>query len=164
NGGDDLTVNANGAFQFATSLPDESAYAVTVATQPGSPAQTCTVANGSGTLAGADVSNVSVTCVTPDETESYNVGGTVSGLAGTGLVLLLNGIELPVENTGTFQFPTPLPNGTSYTITVQAQPAGQTCTLTNSNGTLADEDIDNVGVTCTTEATSSSIYLPILAR
>ncbi|HET6603748.1 MAG TPA: hypothetical protein VFG21_05965 [Xanthomonadaceae bacterium] len=44
NSGDDLTVNANGAFTFSTALADRSAYAVTVLTQPTTPNQTCTVA------------------------------------------------------------------------------------------------------------------------
>lgn len=63
NGGDNLSIAANGAFTFATPLVDLSPYAVTVLTQPGAPTQNCSVANGSGTLAGANVSNVTVTCV-----------------------------------------------------------------------------------------------------
>jgi hypothetical protein len=43
-------------------MADGTAYTVTVAaSQPGS--QACTVSNGSGQLAGADVSNVNVSCV-----------------------------------------------------------------------------------------------------
>ncbi len=62
NGGDDLAVSANGAFTFATSLTSGSTYAVTVATQPSG--QTCSVSNGSGTVAGANVTTVAVACVT----------------------------------------------------------------------------------------------------
>lgn len=64
NGGDDLTISANGSFTFATSLADGSAYNVTVLTQPGSfaPPEICTVSNGSGTLNGANVTNVMVNC------------------------------------------------------------------------------------------------------
>lgn len=65
-GGDDLAVSAGGAFTFASAVADASAYAVTVLTQPTNPAQTCTVANGSGTVAGANVDDVAVTCVTDD--------------------------------------------------------------------------------------------------
>ena len=60
NGGDDLTLSANGAFSFATKLADGAAYNVTVKTNPSG--QTCSVANGAGTIAGADVANVAVTC------------------------------------------------------------------------------------------------------
>ena len=61
NAGDDLVRNANGAFTFATALASGSAYAVTVSVQPA--LQICTVANGSGTIASANVTNVAVTCV-----------------------------------------------------------------------------------------------------
>ncbi|MBU1237430.1 MAG: SBBP repeat-containing protein [Gammaproteobacteria bacterium] len=60
NGGDDRSVTADGAFTFATAVPDGSAYAVTVLTQPAG--QTCTVSNGSGT-ATANVDTLAVQCV-----------------------------------------------------------------------------------------------------
>jgi len=61
NGGNNLTVTANGNFTFTTSIAAGSAYAITVLTQPSSPAQTCGVTNGSGT-ANANVTNVAVNC------------------------------------------------------------------------------------------------------
>jgi hypothetical protein len=63
NGGNSLTVSANGPFTFSTQLSSGTAYAVTVATQPGKPAQSCSVTNGTGTVAQANVTNVTVTCV-----------------------------------------------------------------------------------------------------
>ncbi|WP_405238013.1 hypothetical protein [Lentisalinibacter orientalis] len=63
NGGDDLAVSANGSFAFATEIDSGDTYSVTVATQPASPDQTCTVTNGSGT-ATADVTDVAVACET----------------------------------------------------------------------------------------------------
>ena len=62
NGGDNLTVTANGSFTFATPVTDGGSYAVTVKTQPSG--QTCTVASGSGTVSGANVTSVAVTCTT----------------------------------------------------------------------------------------------------
>ncbi len=61
NGSGDLTVTANGTVTFALQASG-TAYAVTVQAQPSSPAQTCTVAGGSGTIAQANVTNVTVTC------------------------------------------------------------------------------------------------------
>jgi hypothetical protein len=62
NGGNELTIDESGAYTFPT-LADGSAYTVTVKTQPtGTPTQTCTVANGSGTLTGAEITNIDVTC------------------------------------------------------------------------------------------------------
>ena len=73
NGGDALTRNANGSFSFATALASGASYAVTVGTQPAG--QTCTVSNGSGTVAAANVTNVAVSCVDlPPAT--YTIGAT----------------------------------------------------------------------------------------
>src|SRR6266404_1577310 len=81
--GGDLTVSASGSFTFGTRLPDGSAFNVGVKNQPtSSPAQVCQVANGTGTIAAANVTNVDVTCGS-----GYTVGGTVSGLVGSGLTL-----------------------------------------------------------------------------
>jgi N-acetylneuraminic acid mutarotase len=60
-GGNNLSVTANGSFTFTTGVAPGGAYAVTVFTQPSSPAQTCSVANGSGT-ANANVTNIAVNC------------------------------------------------------------------------------------------------------
>jgi N-acetylneuraminic acid mutarotase len=61
NGTDDLPVNANGTFQFATTIASGTPFDTTVFTQPSSPAQQCTVANGIG-VAIANVNNVKVEC------------------------------------------------------------------------------------------------------
>lgn len=63
NGGDALAIAANGSFTFVFKLSSGANYNVSVATQPSSPAQTCSVTNGSGSVAAANVSNVSVACV-----------------------------------------------------------------------------------------------------
>jgi 6-phosphogluconolactonase (cycloisomerase 2 family) len=59
NGGDDLTVSANGTFTFGTRIASGGAYAVTATAPQG---QTCTVTGGSGTVS-ATVTNVAVGCV-----------------------------------------------------------------------------------------------------
>jgi hypothetical protein len=59
NGGDDLSLSANGAFTFATLLVPGATYQVTIKTNP--TGQICTIANGSGTAA-TNVANVAVTC------------------------------------------------------------------------------------------------------
>ena len=61
NGGNSLVVSSNGAFNFSNELNDQSTYNVTVFAQPTTPNQQCTVSNGSGTLNGADITNVGVT-------------------------------------------------------------------------------------------------------
>jgi cysteine-rich repeat protein len=106
NAGDDLAIGADGGFTFATPLVDGSAYEVTVLTQPGGLSQTCTLDSGVGTLAGADVDNVVVTCVT----DTFTIGGAVSGLAGSGLVLQNNaGDDLAIGADGGFTFAMAVP-------------------------------------------------------
>lgn len=88
NGGNDLNVSPDGAFTFTTSAANSAAYAVTVLTQPG--LQTCTIANASGTISGANVTNVSVTCVVSialpktGQTTCYDATNAVTACAGTG--------------------------------------------------------------------------------
>ena len=77
NGGDNLSVTANGSFTFATALASGAAYSVTVKTNPSG--QTCTVSSGSGTIGSANVTNVAVSCA---NAATFSVGGTVSGLSG----------------------------------------------------------------------------------
>ncbi|MGZ6034932.1 MAG: beta strand repeat-containing protein, partial [Myxococcaceae bacterium] len=145
NGGDDLGIPASGTFTFATALTTGSLYAVTVASQPSG--QTCSVLNGSGTVAGANVTNVSVSCTA----NRYTIGGTVSGLTGTGLVLRNNGgDDLAVASNGAFTFATSLISGSTYAVTVAIQPSGQTCSVTNATGTVAGANITTIGVACIT--------------
>lgn len=61
NGKDDLPVaSGSTSFVFVTQLLSNSAYSVTVSIQPSG--QTCSTSSESGTIGGADVTNVAVTC------------------------------------------------------------------------------------------------------
>ncbi|MGB5223118.1 MAG: hypothetical protein WBN60_18955 [Polyangiales bacterium] len=76
-----------------------------------------------------------------------SIGGTVSGLDGT-LVLLNNGADdLTVSAAGAFTFATRIASGTDYSVTVGTQPEGQTCEVTNGSG-IATADVTNVTVEC----------------
>jgi len=66
NGGDNLAVNANGNFMFGVGLDDGAAYDVSIFSQPVEPGQDCTISNGNGIIASANISDVGLTCVTPD--------------------------------------------------------------------------------------------------
>jgi len=80
---------------------------------------------------------------------TYSVGGTVSGLTGTGLALQNNGADtLAVAADGLFAFVTELESGVAYAVTVSTQPTGQTCEVTNGSGTIAAADVADVGVAC----------------
>jgi hypothetical protein len=150
NGGNDLTITQNGTFTFTTPIASGAAYAATVFADPTSPWQTCTVANGSGNVANAAVTNIAVTCTT----NTYTIGGTVAGLSGTGLVLQNNnGDDLNVSGS-TFTFATPVASGTSFTVTVKDQPTGptQTCTVAGGTGTVGGGNVTSVMINCTTNS------------
>jgi 6-phosphogluconolactonase (cycloisomerase 2 family) len=76
NGGNDLAVAANGNFVFSVPVASGSAYAVTIKTQPTSPSQTCVLANAAGTVGGAIVANVAVTCTIKPGRFAYGSGHT----------------------------------------------------------------------------------------
>lgn len=79
---------------------------------------------------------------------SYTVAGVISGLDAPGLVLA-NDTETisPPANASVFEFPTSIPTGASYSVTVQTQPVGTTCTV--SNGAMTSGTATNVQVACT---------------
>ena len=141
NGGDAITVNANGGFTFPNALVAGSAYAVTVGTQPAG--QSCTVANGSGTVGAANVTNVAVSCVvtvitgptstgTGTATATLTGGGSACGFvtAGSGFVAQPTappaGVSFPHGFFGFTATSCPAANG-GVTLTVtypNAIPAG----------------------------------------
>ena len=87
---------------------------------------------------------------TPAAPVTYTIGGTVSGLTATGLVLEnAGGNSLTVSaNASTFSFSTPVPTNDVYSVTVATQPAGESCVVSNGNGT-ATANVTSVAVKCT---------------
>jgi 6-phosphogluconolactonase len=150
-GGNPLTVGANGAFTFSSAVATGGAYNVSVATHPSNPTQTCTIIGNSGTVGSANVTSVAVSCTTT----TFNVGGSVTGLVASGLVLQNNAAnDLPIAASGDFTFTTRVASGAPYAVTVRTQPnAGpaQTCSVTNGGGTVTTAAVTTVNVTCTTQ-------------
>lgn len=148
NGGDALTLTADGVFTFSNALPLGRSYTVTVQSQPAT--QICTVSNGSGAIANADVTSVTVNC----SALTRSVGGSVSGLDISASVILQNngGDDLAITGNGGFTFTTPVAQSALYNVTVLTQPATQTCTVANSSGAAGSTNITDVQVTCSTNA------------
>jgi uncharacterized delta-60 repeat protein len=104
-----------------------------------------------GCAALGDPSTTTVTIIDDDlATARYSVGGTVTGLTGSGLVLSNNGGDTILPDNGTFTFPTELLNGKHYDVQVAAQPANplQVCTVTQGSGTIQGADVASVRVDC----------------
>lgn len=147
NGADELPINSNGSFTFDTALPTGMTYNVTVSEQPRNPEQTCVVSSGSGIVGSGNATNVTVQC----STAGFLVGGHVSKLRGSGLLLQNNGgDDLAIASNGSFDFPTPLPTGASYNVAVAGQPTAppQTCSVKDGSGIVGDSNIQNVEVKC----------------
>jgi hypothetical protein len=159
--GDHLQVSTSGFFTIATAVAPGAAYSVSVTTQPQNPLQTCIVQNGSGIMGSAPITNVSVTCTT----NTYTVGGLVSGPVGSGLVLeitftvgdghggitnVTDSIAVPTQG-GAFTFTPAVLPGTEYALSVTSQPTNpsETCAFSNvPSGPVGDSNI-SVTVSCT---------------
>ena len=143
NGQVNLIVGAGAtSYRFASSFVSGSVYYVTIGIQP--TGQTCSVANSTGTVGTSNVTTVNVTCQS-----SYTVSGSISGLNSTGLILRMNSSnKIIASGATTFSFTTLLPTGTSYTVSVYAQPAGLVCTVLNPSGVIGTSNVTNVSVPC----------------
>ena len=88
NGGDDLLIQADGPFKFATTLAGGAAYDVTVLAK--SPIQIVVVTNGNGNVGAANIVNINVTCtdrwslplslldnISPDGQGAYDVSSAM---------------------------------------------------------------------------------------
>jgi len=149
NGGDNLTVPANAtSFTFTTALAAGAAYSVKVLTPPTSPSQTCTVSAGSGAVAAANVTSVSIACTTA----TFSVGGSIIGLTSGGLVLQDNGganLSVPA-NASSFTFAAAVASGAPYSVKVFTQPPNpsQTCTVSGGSGTVGAANVTSVSIAC----------------
>ena len=150
NGGNNLQVSPGAAgFVFTTSIASGSNYGVTVASQPSNPSQICGLTSGSGAVTSANISNIQVSCL-----NAYAIGGTVSGLSGTGLMLQDNGGNNLLVTAGatSFAFTTNIASGSNYSVAVASQPSSpwQTCVPTSGSGAVGNANVTSVKITCTT--------------
>ena len=152
-----LAIDSNGDFSFTSRLDHGSAWTVSVASQPTNPSQTCMVTNASGAGMTDNVTNIEVIC----STNQFTIGGTVSGLTGSGLVLQKNGEDiLAISENGSFTFPTALPDLSDYAVSVLTEPSNpsQTCMVINGTGTLAGANVLSIDVTCNPSALSDAVF------
>jgi uncharacterized repeat protein (TIGR03803 family) len=84
---------------------------------------------------------------------SYTIGGDLTGLVSGQQIILHNGIETRALTTnGVFTFSKEVANGGNYSVSVVAQPVGQTCVVLNGTGTSVNANVSNVSVNCTSQA------------
>jgi hypothetical protein len=158
NGTDKLTITENGEFVFGIPIKNGSDYEVTIVSLP--EGQIVEITNGSGTIDGANVTNVGISCsdIPP---ETYKVGGTVEGLTGT-LVIANNGVdELTITENGAFSFETPLADGSAYEVSIVTQPDGELCSISNGSGTINGADVTDVTITCESNPDIGTNYFAV---
>ena len=120
NGGDNLSLTANGAFTFATKLTSGSAYDVTIGTQPAG--ITCAISSGgSGTVGTADIVNVVVVC-TQNTSNITVTGHRLSTTAGFSMASRADGTVLIWGSNPPSAAGTPL-SGTAATVITGASDA-----------------------------------------
>ncbi|MGH8297439.1 MAG: choice-of-anchor tandem repeat GloVer-containing protein, partial [Steroidobacteraceae bacterium] len=80
---------------------------------------------------------------------TYSVGGSISGLTQSGLVLTDNGADANTiaANATQFTMPTQVADGGNYVIAVGTQPAGETCTVIDGAGAVSGA-VTSVAVDC----------------
>lgn len=85
-----------------------------------------------------------------DAARSFAVGGHVSGLAGTGLVLDNLGETLSLDVDGPFAFGKRVAKDGAYNVTIRTQPTNpsQTCAVSSGSGRVGNTDVTTVQVTC----------------
>jgi uncharacterized delta-60 repeat protein len=92
----------------------------------------------------------------PTPTPTHSVGFTVVGLAGSGLVVedAITGASVAPATDGTYKFGFEYNSGVAYDVRIQTQPQSpnQSCIVRRGSGTVADADITNIRIECTTPA------------
>jgi len=162
NGGDDLAINADGSFTFTQRFLEGSDYQVTVLSQPTTPKQTCTVSRGVGTIEQKNVTDVDIVCVT----NTYTVGGSVSGLVPGNDLVLQNNLsdDVTLSTDGEFTFVIAVEDENPYEVTVYQQPQApvQLCTVSNATGVISGGDVSDVQVLCDPEEFPWLLFLPAI--
>lgn len=85
------------------------------------------------------------------QSSEISLGGTISGLAGYGEILLYNneGDEYFADTNGSFTFPTGMSKGDSYNVSVDFSAHYVDCVVTNASGTVGSSNITNIDIACT---------------
>jgi hypothetical protein len=135
------------SYKFPHQIEYGDEYAVSVKQQPLH--QECTIpdAYDNDTAGRFAQINVPVFC----NVASHNLIVNITGLDKDGLVLIngsTGGTYAVPTGTAKFTLGVPVTFGVTYGVTVLASPAGLACTVQNGAGTMGDNDVDNIAVTC----------------
>ncbi len=90
---------------------------------------------------------------TTPTTSNFFLGGSITGLTQSGLVLssgtTANQSLTVSSGASSFQFSNSENSGTAYNVTITTQPSGNVCTISNNSGTVTT-NVGSVTISCTT--------------
>jgi len=148
-----LSITGDGPFTFVQTVGTGSNYSISIETAHSH--YVCAVASvtSSGTVT-ANITNIAVTCEAPIRVTVSGLGASNSGL------ILSNSYTTDSSNTtrnveplsiagdGTAAFPTRLPSGRQYAVSVSNPHANFNCVVNMGNGTVAATAV-NIAIVCT---------------
>ena len=85
------------------------------------------------------------------ETASFSVGGTVTGLGGSSIILQNNSNDsLALNSDGSFSFQSKLKSGETYSVSVAQSLTNPniTCYVSGANGVIANANVDSISIIC----------------
>ncbi|TGL88818.1 hypothetical protein EHQ68_08375 [Leptospira congkakensis] len=124
---------ASGSFAFTQTYLDGTTYNVSVTTQPNHPVQNCLTTNGSGTIAGANITDIIIAC----NSTAFPIEVTAVGIASGTLSIRNNNSELlTISTNGLHRFPTNIITNNTYSLQIVGTPANHQCVLSASGGTV----------------------------
>ncbi len=146
NFGEILEIAEDGKFQFAKALKSEEAYEISIKNQPTNLTRTCSVAQGSGAIANAEVSNIKIICSAPNARFAYSFSSSNDELS----------IFKIDEKTGELNFVSSLTGQNSF---LAAHPSGRFAYSYNLiTAELIVSDIDKETGALTTTSSVPDIY------
>ena len=137
-------------------IADQAAFTVDIQFALTAPqGVTCVLSNESGTISGANVTDVVVTCNGQTAPTTYSLSGSISNPD-----LLLGQWELRIGGStsisndggltsGATTFGTAIADGSTYAVTT----SNTNCSVANGTGTVSAADITNITITCTSGST-----------
>ena len=147
NGTESIAISSGAnTFSFATNQTIGSSYSVSITSQP--VGLTCSLSNSIGNMVQYGVNNVKVTCAS----YGYTIGGQISGLSASGLVLQNGSDSIQISSGGTsYTLTNKVAFGGDYTVSIKAQPLGYTCSVNNGVGIMGSGNITSIQVTCSVQ-------------
>ncbi len=131
--GASVTFSANGNYTFVVAVPDGATYSLSVSAQP--IGQICSISNPSGTVRGAGINNVAVSCANTLNLLAGNIGSSGS-IDGTGASARFEGPQSLATDSAGNVYVADSDNHTIRKIT----PAGVVSTLAGSAGDRGSVD------------------------